>query len=901
MVCSPTVNAAPPAPNAPSRLPDLNREALLQAARDTPEALLARLNTSAEGLSALQSRLRLERVGPNAIAHEQPVPWPLQLLRTFRNPLVLLLAALASLSLLSGDTKAALIIATMILFSVVLRFSQEVRSLRAADALRRLVHTTASVKRHDARNDITPGLAADLGLVLEADAPGVQEVPLERIVPGDVVVLAAGDMVPADVRLLRSKDLFVSQGALTGESLPVEKHATLPPGQLALSDPLELETLCFLGTTVVSGTASAVVLATGDHTCLGTIATAVTGVRTTTSFERGINQVSLLLLRFMMVMAPAVFVINGVSKGDWGEAFFFALSVAVGLTPEMLPMIVTANLSRGAIAMAAEKVIVKNLDAIQNFGAMDVLCTDKTGTLTQDRIVLMKHLDWRGMESEEVLALAFLNSYYQTGLKSLLDVAVLDHVEVKAALKLEQSFSKIDEIPFDFQRRRLSVVVEEANHHHELICKGAVEEILAICSRLLEASAVRPLDANVRQSVLRLNAALNDDGLRVIAVAYKEVPLQSEPYSLADEADLILVGLIAFLDPPKDSAAEALRLLRQGQVTVKVLTGDNPVIARKTCRDVGLAVEGVLLGSEVEAMDDDTLAQQVDATTIFAKLSPLEKARIIRLLRRQGHVVGFLGDGINDAAALREADIGISVDTAVDIAKESADIVLLEKSLLVLLAGVREGRRTFGNISKYIKMGTSSAFGNMFSMLGASLVLPFLPMLPLQILLNNLLYDFSQTGIPFDRVDADYLAKPRQWRLPQLRRFMLIVGPVSSLFDYVTFAVLWFVFGANSPERQSLFQSGWFVESLLTQTLIVHIIRTSRIPFLQSNPAPLMALITLVVMAIGIAIPFTPIGPGLGLVPLPAAFFGWLALILLAYACLTQLVKSWFVRRYGDD
>ena len=901
MVCCPPVNAARPAPNAPPRLPDLNREALLQAARDTPEALLARLNTSAEGLSALQSRLRLERVGPNAIAHEQPVPWPLQLLRTFRNPLVLLLAALASLSLLSGDTKAALIIATMILFSVVLRFSQEVRSLRAADALRRLVHTTASVKRHDARNDITPGLAADLGLVLEADAPGVQEVPLERIVPGDVVVLAAGDMVPADVRLLRSKDLFVSQGALTGESLPVEKHATLPPGQLALSDPLELETLCFLGTTVVSGTASAVVLATGDHTCLGTIATAVTGVRTTTSFERGINQVSLLLLRFMMVMAPAVFVINGVSKGDWGEAFFFALSVAVGLTPEMLPMIVTANLSRGAIAMAAEKVIVKNLDAIQNFGAMDVLCTDKTGTLTQDRIVLMKHLDWRGMESEEVLALAFLNSYYQTGLKSLLDVAVLEHVEVKEALKLEQSFSKIDEIPFDFQRRRLSVVVEEANHHHELICKGAVEEVLAICSRLLEASAVRPLDADVRQSVLRLNAALNDDGLRVIAVAYKEVPLQSEPYSLADEADLILVGLIAFLDPPKDSAAEALRLLRQGQVTVKVLTGDNPVIARKTCRDVGLAVEGVLLGSEVEAMDDDTLAQQVDATTIFAKLSPLEKARIIRLLRRQGHVVGFLGDGINDAAALREADIGISVDTAVDIAKESADIVLLEKSLLVLLAGVREGRRTFGNISKYIKMGTSSAFGNMFSMLGASLVLPFLPMLPLQILLNNLLYDFSQTGIPFDRVDADYLAKPRQWRLPQLRRFMLIVGPVSSLFDYVTFAVLWFVFGANSPERQSLFQSGWFVESLLTQTLIVHIIRTSRIPFLQSNPAPLMALITLVVMAIGIAIPFTPIGPGLGLVPLPAAFFGWLVLILLAYACLTQLVKSWFVRRYGDD
>jgi len=893
--------AAPSAPTSPPGLPNDNRNALLQAARDSPEALFARLNSSAEGLSALQSRLRLARVGPNAIAHERPVPWPLQLLGTFRNPLLCLLAALAALSLLTGDTKAAVIITTMILFSVALRFSQEVRSLHAAEALRRLVHTTATVKRHDARQDITAGLAADLGLQLEAEGPGLQEVPLERIVPGDVVLLSAGDMVPADVRLLRSKDLFVSQGALSGESLPVEKHATLSPEQRTLGDPLELETLCFLGTTVVSGTASAVVLATGDRTCLGTIATAVTGVRKTTSFERGINQVSLLLLRFMAVMAPAVFVINGVSKGDWGEAFFFALSVAVGLTPEMLPMIVTANLSRGAIAMAQQKVIVKNLDAIQNFGAMDVLCTDKTGTLTQDRIVLMKHLDWHGEENEEVLALAFLNSYYQTGLKSLLDVAVLEHIEVKAALKLEQSFSKIDEIPFDFQRRRLSVVVEEANHHHELICKGAVEEILAICSQLRDGSSQRLLDENTRQAVLALNAALNNDGLRVIAVAYKEVPLQPGPYSLADEADLILVGLIAFLDPPKDSAAEALRLLREGQVTVKVLTGDNPVIARKTCRDVGLEVEGVLLGAEVEAMDDDALAQRVEGTTIFAKLSPLEKARIIRLLRRQGHVVGFLGDGINDAAALREADIGLSVDTAVDIAKESADIVLLEKSLLVLLAGVREGRRTFGNISKYIKMGTSSAFGNMFSMLGASIVLPFLPMLPLQILLNNLLYDFSQTGIPFDRVDADYLAKPRQWRLPQLRRFMLFVGPVSSLFDYVTFAVLWFVFGANTPERQSLFQTGWFVESLLTQTLIVYIIRTARIPFLQSNPEPLMALITLVVMAVGIAIPFSPIGPGLGLVPLPAAYFGWLALILLAYACLTQRVKSWFVHRYGDD
>jgi Mg2+-importing ATPase len=625
----------------------------------------------------------------------------------------------------------------------------------------------------------------------------------------------------------------------------------------------------------------------------------VTGVRKTTSFERGINQVSLLLLRFMAVMAPAVFVINGVSKGDWGEAFFFALSVAVGLTPEMLPMIVTANLSRGAIAMAQQKVIVKNLDAIQNFGAMDVLCTDKTGTLTQDRIVLMKHLDWRGEENEEVLALAFLNSYFQTGFKSLLDVAVLEHVEVKAALKLEQSFSKIDEIPFDFQRRRLSVVVEEANHHHELICKGAVEEILAICSQLRDGSSQRLLDENTRQAVLALNAALNNDGLRVIAVAYKEVPLQPGPYSLADEADLILVGLIAFLDPPKDSAAEALRLLREGQVTVKVLTGDNPVIARKTCRDVGLEVEGVLLGPEIEAMDDQLLGEQVESTTIFAKLSPLQKSRIIKMLRSRGHVVGFMGDGINDAGALREADIGISVDTAVDIAKESADIVLLEKSLLVLNAGVMEGRRTFGNIAKYIKMGTSSAFGNMFSLLGASIFLPFLPMLPVQILLNNLLYDFSQTGIPFDRVDADYLGVPRKWRINDIRSFMVYLGPVSSLFDYATFALMWFVFSANTVENQALFQTGWFVESLMTQTLVVYIIRTSHVPFLQSNPAPVMAMVTMVVMAAAMAIPYTPIASALGFTPLPLVYFAWLAAILLGYCLLAQLVKTWYVRRYG--
>jgi Mg2+-importing ATPase len=895
----PQVDRNHPTPGVIASPQPLPAENLLRSAREENADLLQRLNTTPEGLSALQSDLRLKRVGPNQIAHEKPVAWIVQLLNTFKNPLVILLASLAALSLLSGDSKAALIILSMISFSVILRFSQEYKSMQAAQALRQLVHTTATVKRRDLNKDISPGLAADLGVHLDQGSPQEQEVPIDRLVPGDIILLAAGDMIPGDVRILASKDLFVSQAALTGESMPVEKHPKLPTSQLNSRQPLELENLCFLGTSVISGTASAVVIETGAQTYLGSLAKEVTGQRSRTSFDRGINDVSLLLLRFMMVMAPAVFLINGVSKGNWGEAFFFALSVAVGLTPEMLPMIVTANLSRGAISMSKKKVIVKNIDSIQNLGAMNILCTDKTGTLTQDRIILELHLDYLGRDNAEVLQLAFLNSFYQTGLKSLLDVAVLNHLEIHAALEIENRFIKIDEIPFDFQRRLMSVVVEEENHHHELICKGAVEEILAICIQVKDGDLIKPLDEAMREAVLQLASNLNNDGLRVIAVAYKEVPRQHEPYSLVDEAALTLVGLIAFLDPPKESAAQAIKELNRGGVAVKVLTGDNQVIASKTCKDVGLHVEGILLGSEIEALSEQELGARVEQATIFAKLTPLQKSRIIKVLRGRGHVVGFMGDGINDAAALREADIGISVDTAVDIAKESADIVLLEKSLLVLNEGVAEGRRTFGNIVKYIKMGTSSAFGNMFSMLGASLVLPFLPMLPVQILLNNLLYDFSQTGIPFDHVDPEYLEKPRKWKVNEIRRFMVCIGPVSSLFDYATFALMWFVFKANSVENQSLFQTGWFVESLMTQTLIVHIIRTAKVPFLQSRPSLAMALVTLCVIGIGIVIPFTPIGSALSMVPLPGIYFVWLAAILIGYCILTQLIKSWFVGRYG--
>jgi Mg2+-importing ATPase len=872
---------------------------LVDLARCDVDTVLRSLDTSIEGLSDSQSKFGLYEYGLNEIAHEKPARWYIQLLKTFQNPLAILLIVLAIISLATGDAKAATIITIMVIFSVILRFSQEFRSSQAAEKLREMVRTTATVSRKDARKDVSPETLREFGITLHPHDAVKLEIPIKFLVPGDLIHLSAGDMIPADVRLIAARDLFVSQGSLTGESIPVEKYATLPDERTRSENPLELDNLCFMGTNIVSGTGTAVVIETGSNTYLGAIAKTVVGQKVMTSFDKGVNDVSLLLLRFMLVMAPIVFLLNGLRKGNWTEAFFFALSVAVGLTPEMLPMIVTANLARGAIAMSEKKVIVKNIDAIQNFGAMDILCTDKTGTLTQDKIVLEMHLDINYEDSEEVLEFAYLNSFYQTGLKNLLDVAVLEHIELHESLKVEKNFRKIDEIPFDFVRRRMSVVVEEASHHHELICKGAVEEILQICTHVKVNGQILPIDDALRAQADRLKQDLNEDGLRVIAVAYKELPLDQINYSVADECDLILLGYTAFLDPPKDSATEAIAALDRKGVQVKILTGDNEIISRKICKDVGLYVHHMLLGDEIEALSDLELTELATTTTVFAKLSPMQKARIIQVLRRKGHVVGFMGDGINDAAALREADVGISVDTAVDIAKESADIILLEKSLLVLDDGVIEGRRTFGNIVKYIKMGTSSNFGNMFSVLGASALLPFLPMQPVQILVNNLLYDFSQTGIPFDNVDREYLTKPRKWKVDDIQKFMLYIGPMSSIFDYTTYALMWFVFQANTTDKQALFQTGWFVESLMTQTLIVYIIRTAKIPFLQSRPALPMFLVTLTIMAVAIYLPFSPIASALGFVPLPTSFFIWLALILLSYCVLTQLMKTWFVRKYG--
>ncbi|MHB1951088.1 MAG: magnesium-translocating P-type ATPase [Acidiferrobacteraceae bacterium] len=861
--------------------------ALFSAASSPIETLYETLGTRNDGLTPDEAEARLEQYGRNEIVHEKPDAWYWQLLKAFNNPFILLLLLLALVSIFSGDFASPIVIGSMVLVSVVLRFVQEFRSTQAAEQLKAMVSTTATVRRYR-----VPG-----GTQRVMRGYDRVEIPMSHIVPGDIVQLSAGDMIPADVRLIYGKDLFVSQAVLTGEALPIEKTpARVENTPLSA---LDLSNICYMGSNVISGAATALVIATGDKAYLGSLAQTVVGRRPLTEFERGVNGISWLLIRFMLIMVPIVFLINGVTKHDWFEAFLFALSVAVGLTPEMLPMIVTATLARGAVSMSRKKVIVKRLSAIQNFGAMDILCTDKTGTITQNRIILEKHVDAHGQDNETVVQYAYLNSFHQTGLKNLLDRSILEHVEIHNLLNVDTEYTKVDEIPFDFERRRMSVVVQKSADVHTLICKGAVEEVLAISDRVETGGVIRAIDDDLRATMRQLVTDLNEDGLRVIAVAYKDLPGTRQQYSVRDEAGLVLLGYMAFLDPPKETAEPAIRALRGHGVSVKILTGDNDVVTRRICRQVGLTIEDVVLGSDVERLPDDALGALAERCTVFAKLTPDHKQRIISALRRNGHVVGFLGDGINDAPALRAADVGISVDSAVDIAKESADIILLEKSLLVLESGVIEGRRTFGNILKYIKMGASSNFGNVFSVLGASLLFPFLPMLPLQLLVQNLLYDLSQTAIPFDNVDADFLSRPRKWEIGSVGRFMIVLGPISSIFDYATFAVMYFLFHADSPARQSLFQSGWFVEGLLSQTLVVHMIRTSKVPFVQSRASASLIFATLLIVTIGLYLPFSPLGRTLSLVPLPLAYFPYLIVILALYGVLAQVVKNWFTRRFG--
>ncbi|TAL88098.1 MAG: magnesium-translocating P-type ATPase [Rhodanobacter sp.] len=857
------------------------RAVVAQEAFRANDELLAALETTLAGLAEEQIEARLHRDGPNEVSHEKPPHWSRQLLRAFKNPFIVVLLVLAVVEVFAtpDDLSGPIIIAVMVTISVLLNFSQEFRSSRAAENLKAMVRNTATATRK------------------ASDGHSEQiEVPVVELVAGDIVHLGAGDMVPGDLRLLGAKDLFISQAILTGESLPVEKAAPARmSGPQRHDSALDLPTVCYMGTNVISGTATAVVVATGARSYLGSLAHSMSGQRVQTSFDRGVKSVSWLLIRFMAVMVPVVLGIQWVRHGFF-EAFLFALSVAVGLTPEMLPLIVTANLAKGALAMSKRKVVVKRLNAIQNFGAMDVLCTDKTGTLTLDRIVLERHLDLDGEESDEALEFGYLNSRFQTGLKNLMDKAVLQHRDLEAAAI---RYRVIDEIPFDFQRRRMSVVVARGDGEHLLICKGAVEEMLSICAYARVGDVTEPMTDARRRDIKEMTHRLNEDGLRVLVVAVQRQPSHERAYSVADESDLIAVGCLAFLDPPKDSAATAIRALHQHGVEVKVITGDNEVVTRKICREVGLDVTHSAEGRQIESLDDAALDELVACTTVFAKMSPLQKARVVRSLQRQGHTVGFLGDGINDAPALHDADVGISVDTATDIAKESADIILLEKNLMVLEEGVLEGRVTFGNIMKYIKLTASSNFGNVLSMLVASAFLPFLPMLPLQILVLNLLYDISQLSIPFDRMDDDYLRKPRKWDAGDIARFMVWVGPASSVFDMSTFLLLWYGFGADSPAHQSLFQSGWFIESLLTQTLVVHMIRTRKIPFLQSSAAAPVLGLTTAIIVIGVLLPYHAIGRKIGMMEMPPMYFAWLAVTVVAYFALTQLVKVVYTRRYG--
>lgn len=864
-----------------------NGEKLFLAARRAPQQVYEDLGSRREGLYEAEAQEKRKEYGVNEIVSEKNASWFVLLIKAFINPFIGILMFLALVSIFMDVLLAApedrewmtvIIISIMVTLSGLIRFQQEWKSNKASEALRKMVNNKASVFRKGMETFV--------------------DINMADLVPGDVIFLSAGDMIPADVRIVEAKDLFVSQSSLTGESEAVEKTPNLMPQAHTTGSVIDLNNICFMGSNVISGSARAVVITTGGYTYLGSVAKNLVGKRAQTSFDRGINNVSLLLIRFMLVMVPFVFLVNGLTKGDWFEAFLFAISVAVGLTPEMLPMIVTSNLAKGAVKMARSKTIVKNLNAIQNFGAMNILCTDKTGTLTQDKIVLERYLDVDGRDSERVLRHAYFNSFFQTGLKNLMDKAILSHCRELDFEELEKRYTKVDEIPFDFTRRRMSVVVEDSAGKRQIITKGAIEEILSICSHTEMLGEVVPITDEVRKRLLQVGDNLNREGMRVLGVAHRSWIEKSHSFGVEDESEMVMIGYLAFLDPPKPSASIAIKALNEHGVQVKVLSGDNAQITQNICRQVGVDTSHILLGSQIEEMSTEELEKEVLRTSVFAKLTPLQKTRLITVLQSMNHTVGFLGDGINDAGALRQADIGISVDTAVDIAKESADIILLEKDLMVLEKGVIEGRKIFGNITKYIKMTASSNFGNMFSVLAASAFLPFLPMLPIHLLIQNLLYDVSQVTIPFDDVDREYLLKPRKWDASDLKRFMICIGPISSIFDIVTFLVMWYVFRCVSPDMQSLFQSGWFIEGLLSQTLIVHMIRTRKIPFLQSRASLPVMLTTFGIMAVGILLPFTPLGASVGFVPLPGRYFLWLAGILLSYCVLTQVVKGWYLRRF---
>ncbi|EPE2018327.1 magnesium-translocating P-type ATPase [Enterococcus hirae] len=863
----------------------------------TKQELLNFFHSTDQGMKDEQIEESREKYGENSISYGKKTPFIVEALKAYITPFTLVLIALGVISFITEYVLAApgdkdlfgvIIIFTMVIVSGTMTLVQSVRSNQAAEKLKSLVKVTAAVKRN---GDYT-------------------EIPMEEIVCGDLVRLSAGDMIPADMRLLSAKDLFISQAALTGESYPVEKQAIVYDDE-TLSE-TSYENLAFMGSNVISGSAEGIIVSVGNETLFGHVAQTLSEKPIKSSFEIGIHKTSMLLIKFMALMAPTVIVINGLTKGDWLEAFLFGLSVAVGLTPEMLPMIVTTNLVKGASVMAKKGTVIKNLNAIQNFGAIDVLCTDKTGTLTQDKIILEYHMDCSGKEDDRVLRHAYLNSYYQTGLKNLLDVAIID--EAKQTLATDKiNYRKVDEIPFDFERRRMSVVVEDTAGKTQMITKGAIEEMLSISNYIDIDGIVSPLTNEKRESVLAKVRDLNEDGLRVIGVAQKTNPSVVGEFSVKDESDMVLIGYLAFLDPPKETTKQALKALKDHGVAVKVLTGDNELVTRSVCRQVGLEINELITGEKISEMDDRELAQVAENHEVFVKLNPQQKARLTTALRQNGHTVGFLGDGINDAPAMKVADIGISVDTAVDIAKESADVILLEKDLTILERGLLSGRETFGNIMKYIKATASSNFGNMFSVLVASTFLPFLPMLPLQILFLNLIYDVSCISLPWDKMDKEYLREPKKWEASSIGKFMVYFGPTSSIFDITTYLLMYFIicpavvggdFHTLDAQQKivfiALFHAGWFVESLWSQTLVLHALRTPKIPFIQSNATFAMFTITTLGIVVGSILPFTGFGAELGLMPLPVTYWTWLVVTILAYLTLVTMVKKFYIKKFGE-
>lgn len=872
---------------------------LILSSKQDELGILEKYNTSYSGYEEIKVELMREEYGKNEITHQKGDSLVKRLIESFINPFTIILLILAIISFVTDimivdsskrDATSVVIVTSMVLVSGILRFIQETKSNKAAEKLGEMVKTTISVERKGV---------------------GIKEIPISEIVVGDIIHIAAGDMIPADIRILKAKDLFISQSSLTGESEPVEKVDTAITHDC--KNPIELNNLAFMGTNVISGSAIAIAINVGNDTIFGSMAKQLVGKKVTTSFEKGVNSVSWVLIRFMFVMVPVVLFMNGFTKGDWMEAFLFALSVAVGLTPEMLPMIVSANLAKGAVSMSKKKVIVKDLNAIQNFGAMDVLCTDKTGTLTQDKVVLEYSLDIQGNEDNRVLRHAFLNSYHQTGLRNLMDIAIVNHANEKDMIELWHDYKKVDEIPFDFSRRRMSVVVEDKAGKTQLITKGAIEEMLSVCSHVEYKGKIETITEEIKKEILETVSSYNSQGMRILGIAQKNNPSSVGELSVKDESDMVLIGYLAFLDPPKESTANAIRALEDFGVNVKILTGDNDAVTSSVCKQVGIKVNNLLLGSDIEEMDDELLSEVVEETNVFAKLSPNQKTRVVSALRKNGHTVGFMGDGINDAAAMTESDVGISVDTAVDIAKESANIILLEKDLMVLEDGVVEGRKIYANIIKYIKMTASSNFGNMFSVLVASIFLPFLPMLPIQLLMLNLIYDISCIAIPWDNVDEDYIKVPRKWDSSSISKFMFWIGPTSSVFDIATYALMYFficpfVFGGqyhilNEAQQlgfMGLFHAGWFVESLWSQTLVIHMIRTPGIPFVKSRASWQLTTLTTLGIAVGTIIPYTFFGKALDMVSMPAIYFPFLIVIIILYMILVTLLKKVFIKRYGE-